>query len=541
MIASWMLYATLVTLLLALAARAAEKALTACHLPVRWAWLGAAVGALALPAAAASDLPGRVASLVWSTAAAGGELPLFALGQPAAGAPSAPPAGGLSLPALPAAAEPAALALWVGGSVLLVALAIRSRLRLRHRRRGWEWSSVEGVEVLASEKTGPAVIGVLDPVLVLPGWVLELAPGKRRMVLRHELEHRDARDPVLLAAGLAALVASPWNPALWWIVRRLQLAIELDCDRRVLADGTSPGDYGALLLEITRGRRVEPLPVAGLGERNSRLERRIRAMTETIPTFRTARVVLLALVGAGLLAAACDAPTPAESPDAAGDEVAAIPGVEGSDADGGDDAPAAGVDGEDADRPAFVPRDEDPRAVNDGEIRRLLEREYPEILRSAGVGGTATVWLFVDREGTVTKVRMQESSGYDALDRAAMSVAPRMEFEPATRDGQPEGVWVSRSINFAAPDAEDPDDAAAGDGTVGGGQSTPALHGDEDPLILVDGEHVEDGRTGLADLRPDEIESIEVIKGAAAVELYGEEGRDGIIRITTKAAAGSAD
>jgi TonB family protein len=557
MIASWMLHAVVVTVPLALAARAAESALAAYRLPVRWAWLGAAVGALALPAAAAADLPRRLAALLPSSAAAGGGSLPSALGDAALAAPPEVGGWGLSLPTLPAAVEPVALAAWAAGSLVLGLLVLRSWLEIRRRRRGWERTRRDGAEILVSKEFGPAAVGLLDPVPVLPGWVLDLPPDERRLVLRHELEHREAGDPALLGFGVAVLVAAPWNPALWWIARRLRLAVELDCDRRVLADGTSPGDYGALLLEITRSRRGGPLPVAALGERSSRLERRIRAMTEPIPTFRTARAACLALVGAGLLVAACDAPTPAEDPDGAVPEATAS---RSADAPGD---PAGGA----TDRPRFVPRDEDPRAVNDREIVRMLRDRYPAGLREAGLGGTATVWLFVDREGQVTKVRMQESSGRRALDRAAMSVASSMEFEPALRDGAPVGVWVSRRITFAPPGADGAEDAggaAAAEGADDGRSVGDVLaerprasdrtaddvsradgpnlelDGGQVPLIYVDGERVQDASGALDDLRPDEIESIEVIKGPAAVGAYGEEGRDGVIRITTKAAAGSS-
>jgi TonB-dependent SusC/RagA subfamily outer membrane receptor len=56
-----------------------------------------------------------------------------------------------------------------------------------------------------------------------------------------------------------------------------------------------------------------------------------------------------------------------------------------------------------------------------------------------------------------------------------------------------------------------------------------------DPLVFVDGIEVE----GVPDdLAPESIERIEVIKGAAAVRIYGETARDGVIQITTKGGGG---
>ena len=36
------------------------------------------------------------------------------------------------------------------------------------------------------------------------------------------------------------------------------------------------------------------------------------------------------------------------------------------------------------------------------------------------------------------------------------------------------------------------------------------------------------------DLNPNEIESINVLKGEAAIKKYGDKGKDGVIEITTK-------
>jgi TonB-dependent SusC/RagA subfamily outer membrane receptor len=59
--------------------------------------------------------------------------------------------------------------------------------------------------------------------------------------------------------------------------------------------------------------------------------------------------------------------------------------------------------------------------------------------------------------------------------------------------------------------------------------------GEGAPLIVVDGVIIGgDTKQALAEINPDDIETIEVIKGAAAVELYGERGANGVIQIFTK-------
>lgn len=53
------------------------------------------------------------------------------------------------------------------------------------------------------------------------------------------------------------------------------------------------------------------------------------------------------------------------------------------------------------------------------------------------------------------------------------------------------------------------------------------------PLLILDGKEI----ASLNGVKPDDIESISVLKSKSAVELYGEKGKDGVILITTKKGA----
>ena len=55
---------------------------------------------------------------------------------------------------------------------------------------------------------------------------------------------------------------------------------------------------------------------------------------------------------------------------------------------------------------------------------------------------------------------------------------------------------------------------------------------DKNPLFIIDGKEVEKGIT--EDLKPESIESINVLKGDSAEKKYGEKGENGVIEITTK-------
>lgn len=101
-----------------------------------------------------------------------------------------------------------------------------------------------------------------------------------------------------------------------------------------------------------------------------------------------------------------------------------------------------------ADGPAFTPYTVAPALLNRAEVAAALEREYPPLLREAGIGGEVRIWLHVDTEGRVTSVRIDERSGSPPLDDAALKVADVMRFEPARNRDEAVAVWTRIPIVF---------------------------------------------------------------------------------------------
>ncbi|MEJ2337268.1 MAG: energy transducer TonB [Gemmatimonadales bacterium] len=104
--------------------------------------------------------------------------------------------------------------------------------------------------------------------------------------------------------------------------------------------------------------------------------------------------------------------------------------------------------GNPTERPTFIPYDVPPRLENAGEIQRLLERGYPSQLREAGIQGTVILWIFVDEQGAVKKTEVKESSGYEAMDEAALDTAEKMRFTPAMNRDKATPVWLAQPITF---------------------------------------------------------------------------------------------
>lgn len=98
--------------------------------------------------------------------------------------------------------------------------------------------------------------------------------------------------------------------------------------------------------------------------------------------------------------------------------------------------------------PVFTPFTVRPDIKNRSEIARAMEREYPPLLRDAGIGGTVNVWFFIDETGEVQRVMVTESSGHKALDDAAVKVGEIIEFTPALNRDKQVPVWISLPITF---------------------------------------------------------------------------------------------
>ena len=73
---------------------------------------------------------------------------------------------------------------------------------------------------------------------------------------------------------------------------------------------------------------------------------------------------------------------------------------------------------------------------------------YPEIVRSAGIEGSAVVEALLDFDGSVMDVRVIKSAGNQMLDAAASDAARKARFTPAKQRDKPVRVWISIPYRF---------------------------------------------------------------------------------------------
>ena len=188
---------------------------------------------------------------------------------------------------------------WQTVSLILLVWGVANALRvaflvaMSRRQSGSRGPSVvDGVPIVVTDQLGPATVGLVRSRVLVPKWVLALPGVQRRYVLRHEEEHRRSHDAHLLLFASLLVLPMPWNLAMWWMLKRLSLAVELDCDNRVVAALGDGSAYGELLLTVaqaaSKAPRLQPAFLGGAGS----LEQRLRALVAPAPLRRAQKFML---------------------------------------------------------------------------------------------------------------------------------------------------------------------------------------------------------------------------------------------------------
>jgi bla regulator protein blaR1 len=304
---AWMLYVIMVTLLLSVGADVAERAARLSRGGTRWVWLTAIVASLAIPTVIAS-VTVQLPNVANPTVAQ--KIIVLRQATTQALSPVTWISGTATAPSGWQTFDSLLTLLWRGASVAMLVGLIASAVHLALRKRKWKPATVAGVDVLVTQDVGPAVVGLLRPRIVVPHWVTLAIARNQAAILSHEQSHLDAGDPRLFTLALALLVFMPWNLPLWWQLRRLRYAIEVDCDARVLKGGIDPTHYGETLISVCERQSAYVGAVAAMSESRSFLEERLRIMLSTPVKWRRAGIATFAGISLALTALAAQVSPP---------------------------------------------------------------------------------------------------------------------------------------------------------------------------------------------------------------------------------------
>jgi len=88
-------------------------------------------------------------------------------------------------------------------------------------------------------------------------------------------------------------------------------------------------------------------------------------------------------------------------------------------------------------------------------LNKELPFRYPPALYAQKVQGNVTLRIYIDSNGAIVpdSTRVAETSGFSALDSAAMKGSRDLKFEPAKTRSQPVPVSILLPVFFRHPDA----------------------------------------------------------------------------------------
>ena len=300
MIAVSMAYTVLVSVGIYLAAYALEHGLRALYKPARFVWVGAIF--LAMVAGVTAFTRSRVTvdqktptATSWDT-------------HPSPARPSGlTPTRTVTVPSASVINrfDEALVLIWISASLIALAAFGGAFRRLRRITARGHLAHVAGVQVAVTPESGPLVVGLVKPKIVLPEWILALDSAQQELVIAHEQSHAANRDPALLAFAVLSVIVAPWNPLLWYMLRQLRRAIEIDCDRRVLARHPDVHSYADLLLAVASRNPANVTIATGLAASASSLEQRFSFMKRKSPQpyriFASIGLAALALVATAMV------------------------------------------------------------------------------------------------------------------------------------------------------------------------------------------------------------------------------------------------
>ena len=392
-----------------------------------------------------------------------------------------------------------------------------------------------------------------------------------REILIHEMAHIHHRHSVDLLVADICIFFQWFNPSAWLLKQELQNVHEYEADETVINEGVNAKKYQLLLIKKAVGTRLYSMANSF---NHSKLKKRITMMLKEKSNPWAKLKYLYILPVAAIAVTAFARPEISETAeeisrmsDALGIEQASllfsrlhdISAVKVNDLTAIVEAKAAKTT-EEAVQMSTVLKDTAkpvevkyiPTEVTDklkgtplyevveqmpefpgGGIAAALEyiqknMQYPESAKENGTQGRAMVQFVVDKEGNVTEPKVIRSVDKE-LDAEAIRLVKSMpKWKPGMQKGQAVAVKYTMPVLFKLEGGKKVNSSIV----VNSMPTGFSVLGANAPLYIVDGKEVTSSIMSALDAN--KIESMTVLKGKDATDLYSEKGKNGVILITLK-------
>ena len=261
--------------------------------------------------------------------------------------------------------------------------------------------------------------------------------NNRSYILTHEQEHIRLGHSIDLVVLQAATIIQWFNPFVWLIGKNLKAIHEFEVDEAVLNKGIDATQYQKFLVIKAVGNRLQPF-ANNLNKES--LKRRIIMMNQKRSNrwmmLKALFIIPVATLAVSVFANTSDMSNMANAVSTTANTLS-----------------TTNMQTKQSDKKIFRVVEEMPKFKGgDAKLMEFLmmNMKYPESAIKAKQQGRAIVGFVVGKDGTVSDVYIEKSTGYDVLDNEAMRVVKSMPaWEPGKQKGKPVNVKYFVPITFS--------------------------------------------------------------------------------------------
>ena len=261
--------------------------------------------------------------------------------------------------------------------------------------------------------------------------------NNRSYILTHEQEHIRLGHCIDLIILQVATIIQWFNPFVWLIGKNLKAIHEFEVDEAVLNKGIDATQYQKFLVIKAVGNRLQPF-ANNLNKES--LKRRIIMMNQKRSNrwmmLKALFVIPVATLAVSVFANTSDMSNMANAVSTTANTLS-----------------TTNMQTKQSDKKIFRVVEEMPKFKGgDAKLMEFLmmNMKYPESAIKAKQQGRAIVGFVVGKDGTVSDVYIEKSTGYDVLDNEAMRVVKSMPaWEPGKQKGKPVNVKYFVPITFS--------------------------------------------------------------------------------------------
>lgn len=261
--------------------------------------------------------------------------------------------------------------------------------------------------------------------------------NNRSYILTHEQEHIRLGHSIDLVVLQVATIIQWFNPFVWLIGKNLKAIHEFEVDEAVLNKGIDATQYQKFLVIKAVGNRLQPF-ANNLNKES--LKRRIIMMNQKKSNrwmmLKALFIIPVATLAVSVFANTSDMSNMANAVSTTANTLS-----------------TTNMQTKQSDKKIFRVVEEMPKFKGgDAKLMEFLmmNMKYPESAIKAKQQGRAIVGFVVGKDGTVSDVYIEKSTGYDVLDNEAMRVVKSMPaWEPGKQKGKPVNVKYFVPITFS--------------------------------------------------------------------------------------------